>query len=77
MTTASAQYQFLDPNGADRDVILPLGIAGLKFVIKTLDVNFNLNIKETISGSVEATVNISSEVAECVYDGVEWHIIQL
>lgn len=70
----SAQYQFLDPNGAARDIILPTGATGLKFVIKTLDNSFDLNIKETGGGPIEATLNASNEIAEIVYDGVEWHI---
>lgn len=75
LTSASALYQFLDPNGADRDIILPAGSIGLRFVIKTLNVGNTLNIKETAGGSVQATIDINSEVAECVFDGVEWHIL--
>ena len=77
LTSASALYQFLDPNGTARDVILPAGAAGLRFVVKTLDVNFPLNIKETAGGAIQAVIDISSQVAECVFDGIEWHIIQL
>lgn len=75
LTSASALYQFLDPNGTDRDVVLPAGTVGLRFIIKTLDVGHTINIKETVGGSVEATIDINSQVAECVFDGVEWHIL--
>lgn len=77
LTSASALYQFLDPNGADRDIILPVGISGLRFIIRTLDINHTLNIKETVGGAVEATIDINSEVAEVVYDSVEWQILQM
>lgn len=75
LTTASAAYQFLDPNGSDRDVILPPGAAGIKFIIKNLDTTNNLNIKESVGGATQATIGISSPVAEIVHDGVEYHII--
>ncbi len=75
LTTASADYQFLDPNGADRDVILPVGVAGIKFIIKNLNTANILNIKETVGGPTQATIDISSPVAEIVHDGTEYHII--
>ena len=75
LTTASAAYQFLDPNGSDRDVILPPGAAGIKFTIKNLDTANTLNIKESVGGAVQATIDISSPVAEIVHDGTEYHII--
>ena len=75
LTSACALYQFLDPNNADRDIVLPTGSAGLRFVIKTLDTDYDLNIKETAGGAVQAIIGIASQVAEVVYDGTEWHIL--
>ena len=76
LTTASALYHFLDPNGADRDVILPVGVAGVKFTIKNLNIANTLNIKETVGGITQATIDINSPVAEIVHDGSEYHILQ-
>jgi len=77
LTTASALYHFLDPNGADRDVILPVGAAGIRFVIKNLNTSNVLNIKETVGGVTQATIDISSPIADIVHDGTEYHIINL
>lgn len=75
LTTGSALYQFLDPNGSNRDVILPVGVAGIKFTIKNLDVSNSLNIKESAGGTIQATIDISSPVADIVHDGTEYHIM--
>jgi len=75
LTTASASYQFLDPNGSDRDIILPVGVAGIKFIIKNLNTANVLNIKETVGGPIQATIDISSPVAEILHDSVEYHIL--
>lgn len=75
LTLASATYQFLDPNGTNRDVILPPGQAGTRFVIKNLDVANTLNIVEVVSGPTQATIDINSPVAEVIHDGTEYHII--
>lgn len=75
LTLASATYQFLDPNGADRDVILPPGQAGTRFVIKNLDTANTLNIVEVVNGPTQATIDINSPVAEVIHDGTEYHII--
>lgn len=75
LTLASATYQFLDPNEANRDVILPPGQAGTRFVIKNLDVSNTLNIVEVVNGSVQATIDINSPVAEVIHDGTEYHVI--
>ena len=77
LTTGSALYQFLDPNGSDRDVILPVGAAGVKFTIKNLDTSNVLNLKESVGGTIQATIDISSPVADIVHDGTEYHILQL
>jgi len=76
LTVADATYQFLDPNGADRDIILPVGVAGIRFVIKTLDIANVLNIVEVAAGPVQATIDINSPIAEIVHDGVEYHVLQ-
>jgi len=76
LTLSSASYQFLDPNGSDREVILPLGQAGTKFTIKNLDVSNSLSIVEVAAGPIQATIDINSPVAEVVHDGTEYHIIQ-
>ena len=75
LTSASALYQFLDPNGANRDVVLPVALVGLRYIIKNLNTSFDLNIKETVGGPVQATLTIGSPIAEVVYDGTEWHIL--
>jgi hypothetical protein len=75
LTSSSSAYQFLDSNGANRDVILPPGISGLRFVIKNLDTSNSLLIKESAGGSTQAVLNIDTPICEVVHDGVEFHII--
>ena len=75
LTSASALYQFLDPNGANRDVVLPAALVGLRYVIKNIDTANTLSIKETAGGPVQATLTVGSPIAEAVHDGTEWHIL--
>lgn len=75
LTTTSANYQFLDPNDSDKDIILPVGIAGIKFRIKNINTNFNLNIKETLGGPILNTVDFSCPVMDIIHDGTEYHLL--
>ena len=74
LTTTDAKYQFLDPGGLDRNVILSNPPrAGDKFVIKNLNPNLNLFIKEALNGASVFTLTGAISSSEFVHDGVEWH----
>ena len=75
LVASDAVYQFLDPNGSNRDIILPIGTAGLRFVIKNLDTGYSLFIKESVAGVVQAIIDIDSPIAEIINDGQEFHVL--
>ncbi len=71
-----AFYQYLNPGGANRSVILPNPpVINTGVVIKNLDGNFDLEIKENASGETIQVLGNSSNRFQMsfTYDGVEWH----
>lgn len=75
LQSSSEIYQFLDPNGNNRDVILPVGLEGLRFVIKNINTSNTLNIKQTNGGSSLATLSFDTPIVEAIHDGTEWHLL--
>jgi hypothetical protein len=61
---------FLDPNGAHRDVTLPLNDEGLFYIISNIGVGFNLLVKNS-SGVLQATVQ-PTQTLEIWSSKVEW-----
>ena len=75
LTASSPCYQFLNPGGAHRDVVLPdPAAADMRFVFKNLDPAYNLNIKESSGGGAVETLGATYRIAECIHDGTAWHI---
>lgn len=76
LTTTSKVRQYLDPDGVDREVVLPdPPIEGMIFFIKSLDGANKLDIKETAAGPVVLTISTAAGILESyfIYDGNEWH----
>lgn len=72
LSESSPQYQVLNPNGSNRDVTLPAGVAGMQFIIKnTGSAGEVLTVKN--SGGTAIGNNISNTFAIAyVYDGSAW-----
>lgn len=66
-------YQFLNAQTSAKDVILPIGQLGLKFVIKNIG-NFDLNIKDN-TNTVIVTLTTTERIADFIYDGIEWQVL--
>ena len=75
LDNASASYQFIGSTQAQSTVELPNPpVKGMKFTIKNITPSTTvINIKE--DGGTITTVDLNSQVAECIYDGVEWQIL--
>ena len=76
LLVSSETYQFLSPGGANRNIVLPSGEKGVRFVIKNLDTNFDLYVTENSGEPAAVTININSPIAEIIHDGTEYHVIQ-
>ena len=70
LTATDAQYQFLDPNGSDRNVTLWVPAAGDAIVVKHIGGANSLAIKH--SGGSTLTTLAAGEVGVLIYDGTEW-----
>lgn len=78
LTSASAHYQYIDPDSVNRDVILPDPPTANDFVyIVNSTGNADLLIKETAAGGVEATLTSLVPAAQCHYVGGVWNILTL
>lgn len=75
----SARYQFCDPNGSNRDIVLPITpVLGLIFNIRNIG-SEDLIIKQTTTAI--ATLGVTTQdnykdgvEAVCIYDGIEWQL---
>lgn len=76
LISSDANHQFLNPNGATRNVTLPTGFSGGFFVFKNIAANttlFNLDIRNPANASIfiippQYTVSV-------VWDGTEWQVM--
>jgi hypothetical protein len=76
LTLSSAGTQHLDPDGANRDVLLPLNpTVGTRFRILNLAPAFNILVKNPNTTVTVLTLGNSSTSiqAEFTWDGVDWH----
>jgi hypothetical protein len=68
----STTYQYLDPNGSDRDVNLPAETTGLTYLIAHIGGANILTIKDNGGGTLH-TLN-TGEFATFIYSGTAWRI---
>ncbi|BAF36196.1 hypothetical protein [Microcystis phage LMM01] len=76
LTLSSAGTQHLDPDGANRDVLLPLNpTVGTRFRILNLAPAFNILVKNPNTTATVLTLGNSSTSiqAEFTWDGVDWY----
>jgi hypothetical protein len=73
LSNVDNQYQFLDPNGADRDTLLPNAstAAGLEFTIVNTGSGYNLIVKNSTATTVFAVIP-PGDVFKFVCNGVIW-----
>ena len=77
LADVSPPYQYIDPS-ANIDCVLPdPPTANQFFRIVHRGAGNDIRIKETAAGPIEVTLNTSTPVADCHYDGTEWQIITL
>ena len=79
LSTSAAKYQFIQPSGANQDVVLPTGSAtGANYVIKNTDATatYSLFVKTNTATGI-ATLNIFSPAVIVVWDGNNWNSITL
>jgi len=70
------QYQFLDPNGVDRNILLPVASSagGLEFTISNIGSQYNLIIKDSTGNTTFATIE-TGKVAKFICNNVIWKTI--
>lgn len=73
LTSTSAHYQFIDPNGADRDVTLPVAVTGMAFVLNHVGVANTLTVKS--SGGATQTTVTAGEIKTLIYSGAAWRVL--
>ena len=82
LTSVSDLYQWIDPDGVNRDVTLPTGVSnGFDFVIKNAGTDYTkyLNVKTTTATGV-ATIGTTfgygyAGNATLIFDGTNWQFI--
>jgi hypothetical protein len=75
LTLSSAGTQHLDPDGANRDVLLPLNpTVGTRFRILNLAPAFNILVKNPNTSTTVLTLGNSTSIqAEFIWNGVDWY----
>jgi hypothetical protein len=73
LTATSPRYQFLDPDGSDRDVTLPTGSAGLAFVIRHFGAANVITVKDAAAATVTTLAATTS--VTLIYDGTAWQVM--
>jgi len=73
LTSTSAHYQFVEPNGSDRDVTLPVAATGMAFVISHVGVANVITVKNS-AGTTQTTV-AAGEVKTLIYSGTAWRVL--
>lgn len=76
LTTGSATYQFIDPNGATRDVVLPAPTAGqvCMFAVKNVGTANSLTVKTAAAVALDLPVTPGYTLA-VVWGGSAWEVL--
>jgi hypothetical protein len=76
ITATAPQYQFLDPNGSNRDVTLPVAVSGMLFIVKNIGTGgYTLTVKDSGGSAITGGVIANSVVMGFMYDGTAWQLI--
>lgn len=73
LTTTSAVYNFLDPNGSDRQVTLPTAAAGISFVFDHIGGANTITVKD--AGASTVTTLTTGQIKTVIYDGMAWQVL--
>jgi len=69
------QYQFLDPNGASRNVTLPLAVVDMFFIIKNIGTSgYVLTVKDSSNITITGGAIANGIAIGFYYDGSAWQI---
>jgi hypothetical protein len=76
LIATSAQYQFLNPNGANRDVTLPSPATNMLFIIKNTGSSGNTLVVKDSGGSAITGGTIANTVTMAFYyNGSSWQLV--
>lgn len=73
LTVTSSAYQFVDCDGADRNIDLPTPATGTGFVIKNVGSANTLTVRD--AGASTVTTLAADESCVVIYDGVAWELL--
>jgi len=74
LTSASASYQFIDPNGTDRNCTLPgTPATGLAYTVKNFGTANTITVKDAAAATL-VTLTVG-DTATIIYDGTAWQVI--
>lgn len=76
LSESSPQYQFLNPNGSNRDVTLPAAVTNLLFIIKnTGSAGNTLTVKDSGGTAISGGTIANTVVMGFYYDGTSWQLV--
>jgi hypothetical protein len=74
LTSASASYQFIDPNGANRNCTLPgTPATGLAYTVKHFGTANTVVVKDAAAATLVTLT--AGDTATVIYDGTAWQVI--
>jgi len=74
LTSASASYQFIDPNGTNRDCTLPgTPATGLAYTVKNFGTAKTITVKDAAAATLVTLT--AGDTATIIYDGTAWQVI--
>jgi hypothetical protein len=72
LVSTSSQYQFLDPNGANRDVTLPTAATNMLFIISNTSTGiYSLTVKNS-GGTAQGNPIAAGVISGFYYNGTSW-----
>lgn len=76
LTSTSPQYQFLNPNGSNRDVTLPSATTNMLFIIKnTGSAGNTLTVKDSGGSAITGGTIANTVAMGFYYNGSSWQLI--